>query len=53
LQFTTDVRVLYYRKDLVPEPLASWGEVLEVGWDLKDEGLSPYLFPAGRDEATV
>ena len=53
LQFTTDVRVLYYRKDLVPEPPASWDEVLEVGRDLKDEGLTPYLFPAGRDEATV
>lgn len=53
LQFTTDVRVLYYRKDLIPEPPASWDEVLSVGRDLKNEGLSPYLFPAGRDEATV
>ena len=53
LQFTTDVRVLYHRKDLVPEPPASWDEVLEAGRDLKSEGLAPYLFPAGRDEATV
>jgi multiple sugar transport system substrate-binding protein len=40
LQFTTDVRVLYHRKDLVPEPPASWDEVLEVGRDLKSEGLA-------------
>jgi multiple sugar transport system substrate-binding protein len=53
LQFTTDVRVMYYRKDLLPEPPSSWDEVLEVGRDLKDEGLSPNLFPAGRDEVTV
>lgn len=53
LQFTTDVRVLYYRKDLISAPPASWDEVLEVGQDLKGQGLAPYLFPAGRDEATV
>jgi multiple sugar transport system substrate-binding protein len=53
LQFTTDVRVLYYRKDLIPTPPASWDEVLQTGQDLLSEGLTPYLFPAGRDEATV
>ncbi|MCA1728474.1 MAG: extracellular solute-binding protein [Actinobacteria bacterium] len=51
LQFTTDVRVMYYRNDLVPEPPASWDEMISLGQDLKQD-ITPYLFPAGRDEAT-
>jgi multiple sugar transport system substrate-binding protein len=53
LMFTTDVRVLYYRTDLVDTPPASWDEALEVGRELSNEGLDAYLFPAGRDEATM
>lgn len=55
MQFTTDVRVMYYRRDLVPTPPASWDELLRTGQDLlsEDEELTPYIFPAGRDEATV
>ncbi len=54
LQFTTDVRVMFYRTDLVEEPPSSWDELLEVGRGLRDrEGLDPFLFPGGRDEATV
>src|SRR5215211_5042821 len=55
MQFTTDVRVMYYRRDLIPTPPSSWGELLQTGRDLlsEDENLTPYLFPAGRDEATV
>lgn len=53
LMFTTDVRVLYYRRDLIDTPPASWDEVLELGRDLANEGLDAYLFPAGRDEATM
>lgn len=54
LQFTTDVRVLYYRKDLISTPPASWDELISTGQNLKqEENLTPFLFPAGRDEATV
>lgn len=54
LQFTTDVRVLFYRTDLVPEPPDTWDDLLQVGRDLQgEEGLDPFLFPAGRDEATI
>jgi multiple sugar transport system substrate-binding protein len=55
MQFTTDVRVMYYRRDLIPTPPASWDELLRTGRDLlsEDEELTPYVFPAGRDEATV
>jgi multiple sugar transport system substrate-binding protein len=53
LQFTTDVRVMYYRTDLISTPPTSWAELLRTGQDLLSEELTPYLFPAGRDEATV
>lgn len=52
LQFTTDVRVMFYRTDLVDDPPASWDEVLEVGRGLGDD-VDTFLFPAGRDEATM
>ena len=53
LQFTTDVRVLYYRKDKISTPPASWDDLISTGKKMKNQGLAPYLFPAGRDEATV
>lgn len=55
LQFTTDVRVMFYRTDLVEDPPpSSWQELLDVGRSLKGrEGLAPFLFPGGRDEGTV
>lgn len=52
LQFTTDVRNLFYRKDLVPTPPASWDDVMTVGKQMKQQGYDAYLFPAGRGEAT-
>lgn len=52
LQFTTDVRVMFYRKDLIDSPPASWDEVLQVGRGLGGD-LDPFLFPAGRDEGTT
>lgn len=52
LQFNTDVRVLYYRKDLVPKPPASWDELLHVGKRTAAKGK--YLFfPASRSEGSV
>jgi len=50
VQFTTDVRVLYYRKDLVPTPPKTWDDVLKMGADLKAKGYDAFLFPAGRAE---
>ena len=52
MQFTTDIRVMFYRKDLIDNPPASWDEVLEVGRGLGGD-LDPFLFPAGRDEGTM
>ena len=52
LQFTSDVRVLYYRKDLVPTPPAKWDDVLTIGKPLAAQGFDAYSFPGGRGEAT-
>lgn len=52
LQFTTDVRVLYYRKDLVPTPPSSWDELVTMAEPLAAQGFS-VTFPAGRSEGAV
>lgn len=49
LPIHTDVRMLYYRKDLVKTPPSSWAEVLSVGKSLESKGRS-FEFPAGRGE---
>lgn len=53
LQFTTDIRVLYYRSDLISAPPRTWDEVINIGKQMKREGYDPFLFAAGRDEAAV
>jgi multiple sugar transport system substrate-binding protein len=53
VQFTTDVRVMYYRKDLVPTPPATWDETLKVGKQLTEDGYSAFLYPGGRGEGTT
>jgi multiple sugar transport system substrate-binding protein len=53
LQFTTDVRVLYHRKDIIEEPPASWEELFQVGEEVKNKVQAVFLYPAGRGEATV
>lgn len=53
LQFTTDVRVLYYRKDLIDSPPTSWDELFQVGQEVEDQVDDVFLYPAGRGEATV
>jgi multiple sugar transport system substrate-binding protein len=50
IQFTTDTRVLYYRKDLVKTPPTSWDDLLEIGSELKGQGYDTLLFPGGRGE---
>ena len=50
----TDCRVLYYRKDLVPEPPRTWDELLETASRIsREHGIAGYLYNAGRWEATV
>lgn len=52
LQFTTDVRVLYYRKDLVPRPPTTWDEMVAMAEPLAQRGKF-VLFPGGRSEGAV
>ena len=50
----TDCRALFYRKDLVPNPPATWDELIEIGSRVsRERGIAGYLFNAGRWEATV
>jgi multiple sugar transport system substrate-binding protein len=50
----TDCRALYYRKDLVPQPPATWDELIDVAVRIaRERGIAGYLFNAGRWEATV
>ena len=50
----TDCRVLYYRKDLVPEPPRSWSQVIEIASRVaREQKIAGYLYNAGRWEATV
>jgi len=55
LWFTTDVRVLYYRKDLISKPPKTWAELLELGKKLKKEhpNMNVFMYPAGKNEATI
>src|SRR5262245_49976300 len=50
----TDCRVLFYRKDLVATPPATWDVLLDVASRVsREHHLSGYLYNAGRWEATV
>lgn len=53
LHFTTDVRVLYFRKDLIDEPPTTWDEVLSIAGGLSPDDGNAVLFPAGRGEGAV
>ena len=50
----TDCRLLYYRKDLVPTPPATWDELLEVASRVaREKKIAGYLYNAGRWEGSV
>lgn len=49
--YDTDVRALYYRKDLVETPPTSWDELFGTMETLKEQGYS-FLYPAGKNETT-
>lgn len=50
LWYTTDVRALYYRKDLIKNPPKTWDEVIKIGKEMKAKGIDGLLYSAGRDE---
>lgn len=52
LQFTTDVRVLYRRRDLVPDAPATWDDLVAMAKPLAEKGQY-FLFPGGRSEGSV
>ena len=49
--YDTDVRALYYQKDLVETPPTTWTELFEVMEPLAEEGYM-FLYPAGKNETT-
>ena len=49
----TDVRALFYRRDLVPTPPKTWDELLAMAPELAKKNVTPYIFPGGRGEASV
>ncbi len=53
LWVNTDVRALFYRRDLVPTPPKTWDELLALAPGLRKNGVIPYVFPGGRGEASV
>ena len=53
LWVNTDVRVLYYRKDLVANPPKTLDELIAQAAELSKRGLTGYLYPGGRGEGAV
>ena len=53
--WATDVRILYRRKDLVPEAPRTWDELIQAAKAAKqkDSKVDGYLFNGGRWEGTV
>jgi multiple sugar transport system substrate-binding protein len=53
--WSTDLRVIYRRKDLVPNAPKTWDELIEFAKqaERKDPKVDGYLFNAGRWEATA
>lgn len=49
----TDVRALFYRRDLVKTPPKTWDDVIAMAPDLAKQKMTPYVFPGGRGEASV
>jgi multiple sugar transport system substrate-binding protein len=50
----TDCRVLFYRRDLVPEPPRTWEDLLRIAPRIaRERGISGYLYNGGRWEGTV
>lgn len=51
---STDMRVLYYRKDLVPVPPKTWDQLIQIGKEVaRRQNIAGFLFNGGRWEATT
>lgn len=53
IQYTTDVRSLFYRKDWIDTPPATVAELMEVGKKMVEEGHDGMITAAGRNETVV
>lgn len=53
--YTTDVRALYYRKDLISTPPKTVAEMIEAAKKIQDEnkGMTGLIYVAGRNEGAV
>ena len=49
----TDLRVLYYNKDLVPTPPQTWDELQAAALEAAESGVDGVLFNGGRWEGTT
>ncbi|QTQ15916.1 extracellular solute-binding protein [Treponema parvum] len=53
LWYTTDVRALFYRKDLIKDPPKTVDELIAVGKQMKDQGKVGFIYVGGRGEGSV
>lgn len=53
LWYTTDVRGLFYRKDLISTPPKTMNELYTVAKKMEAQGLTGLIYCGGRDEATT
>ena len=51
--YTTDVRFMLYRKDLIDTPPRTWDEVLSISEELLAQNIEPFMFVGGRDEGAM
>lgn len=51
--YTTDAGLLYYRRDLVEEPPATWQQLVEVGRGGAEQGLAPFVADGAQYEGLV
>lgn len=53
LYMNTDARVLFYNKELVPDPPETWDEIIEINEKLEAEGkddITTFTTPGGKGE---
>ena len=53
LWYTTDARVLYYRKDVIDTPPTTVDELIEAGKKAEEQGMTGFIYVGGRGEGSV
>ncbi|PIU63235.1 MAG: hypothetical protein COS84_09860 [Armatimonadetes bacterium CG07_land_8_20_14_0_80_40_9] len=53
LWYGTDLRCLYYRTDLIPQPPKDWEELIKTAKKVTTKKVWGFGFPAGRNEGTL